>query len=240
MVLHGSCLFCELFFRSIFFPARVRAQVHVRSDLDASAVSPFFFSGPFPPFSGPFGVSVSPCVRTPSSSSQPGPWRMVHSSLWPFTFCACRISPRKRTLLKGTPTWLQALCRTCDGNHFHAPWKDSLGLHTAEEAAYPLPFCPAICKLLRDSLPPHSRPRPVFLGKALPQWRDDAFFLRAAVKFQPRSWVFPNLPSPFDLQLFPQDLFDTSWFQGKRLPAGPWPKGSVLPLHPPKAAQGQN
>ena len=80
MVLHGSCVFCELFFRSSSFPARVRAQVHVRSDLDASAVSPFFFSGPFPPFSGPFGVSVSPCVRTPSSSSQPGPWRMVHSS----------------------------------------------------------------------------------------------------------------------------------------------------------------
>ena len=74
-------MFCELFFRSSSFPARVRAQVHVRSDLDASAFSPFFFSGPFPPFSGPFGVSVSPCVRTPSSSSQPGPWRMVHSSL---------------------------------------------------------------------------------------------------------------------------------------------------------------
>ena len=74
-------MFCELFFHSSSFPARVRAQVHVRSDLDASAVSPFFFSGPFPPFSGPFGVSVSPCVRTPSSSSQPGPWRMVHSSL---------------------------------------------------------------------------------------------------------------------------------------------------------------
>ena len=83
------------------------------------------------------------------------------------------------------------------------------------------------------------RPRPVFVGKALPQWRDDALFLRAAVKFQPRSWIFPNLPSPFDLQLFPQDLFDTAWFRGKRLPAGPWPKGSVLPLHPPKAAQGQ-
>ena len=133
-------------------------------------------------------------------------------------FCTCGGARRKRALLKGTPTWLQALCRTCDGNHFHAPWKDSLGIHTAEEAAYPLPFCQAICKLLRDSLPPHSRPRPVFLGKALPQWRDDALFLRAAVKFQPRSWVFPNLPSPFDLQLFPQDLFDTSWFRGKRPP----------------------
>ena len=58
-------------------------------------------------------------------------------------------------------------------------------------------------------------------------------------KFQPCSWVFPNLPSPFDLQLFPQDLFDTAWLQGKRLPVGPWPKGSVLPLHPPEAAQGQ-
>ena len=77
------------------------------------------------------------------------------------------------------------------------------------------------------------------MGKALPQWRDDALFLRAAVKFQPRLWVFPNLPSPFDLQLFPQDLFDTAWFRGKRLPAGPWPKGSVLPLHPPEPAQGQ-
>ena len=39
----------------------------------------------------------------------------------------------------------------------------------------------------------------------------------------------------FDLQLFPQDLFDTAWLRGKRLPAGPWPKGSVLPLHPPEA-----
>ena len=88
-------------------------------------------------------------------------------------------------------------------------------------------------------MPPHSRPRPVFVGKALPQWRDDALFLRAAVKFQPRSWVFPNLPSPFDLQLFRQDLFDTAWLRGKRLPTGPWPKGSVLPLHPPEAAAGQ-
>ena len=134
-------------------------------------------------------------------------------------FCAYGGARHKRTLLKGIPTWLQALCRTCDGNHFHAPWKDSLGIHTAEEAAYPLPFCQAICQLLRDSLPTHSRPRPVFVGKALPQWR--------------------NLPSPFDLQPFPQDLFDTAWFRGKRLPAGPWPKGAVLPLHPPEAAQGQ-
>ena len=55
MVLHGSCVFCELFFRSSSFPARVRAQVHVRSDLDALPFAPFFFSGPFPPFSGPFG-----------------------------------------------------------------------------------------------------------------------------------------------------------------------------------------
>ena len=96
-------MFCELFFRSSSFPARVRAQVHVRSDLDASAVPPFFFSGPFPPFSGPFGVSVSPCVRTPSSSSQPGPWRMVHSSLswkfqlpFPFVFLAFRSCPVRR------------------------------------------------------------------------------------------------------------------------------------------------
>ena len=139
----------------------------------------------------------------------------------------------KRTVLKGTPTWLQNLCRTCDGNHSHAPWKDSWGIHTAEEAAYPLLFCQAICLCLRDSLPPHSRPRPVFLGQALPHWRDDALFLRAAVKFQPRSRVFPNLPSFFDLQLIPQSLFDTAWLRGKR------PKGSVLPLHPPDSAQGQ-
>ena len=154
-------------------------------------------------------------------------------------FCAYGGARRKRTVLKGTPTWLQNLCRTCDGNHSHAPWKDSWGIHTAEEAAYPLPFCQAICLCLRDSLPPHSRPRPVFLGQALPHWRDDALFLRAAVKFQPRSWVFPNLPSPFDLQLFPQSLFDAAWLRGKRLPAGPWPKGSVLPLHPPEAAPDQ-
>ena len=119
------------------------------------------------------------------------------------------------------------------------PWKDSCGTHTAEEAAYPLPFCQAICLCLRDSLPPHSRPRPMFLGQALPHWRDDALFLRAAVKFQPRSWVFPNLLSPFDLQLFPRSLFDAAWLRGKRLPAGPWPKGSVLPLHPPEAAPDQ-
>ena len=154
-------------------------------------------------------------------------------------FCAYGGARRKRTILKGTPTWLQNLCRTCDGNHSHAPWKDSSGIHTAEEAAYPLPFCQAICLCLRDSLPPHSRPRPMFLGQALPHWRDDALFLRAAVKFQPRSWVFPNLPSPFDLQLFPRSLFDAAWLRGKRLPAGPWPKGSVLPLNPPKAAPDQ-
>ena len=151
-------------------------------------------------------------------------------------FCAYGGARRKRTVLKGTPTWLQNLCRTCDGNHSHAPWKDSCGTHTAEEAAYPLPFCQAICLCLRDSLPPHSRARPLFPGQALPHWKDDALFLRAAVKFQPRSWVFPNLPSPFDLQLFPRSLFDAAWLRGKRLPAGPWPKGSVLPLHPPEAA----
>ena len=49
MVLH------ELFFLSSSFPARVRAQAHVRSDLDALPFAPFFFSGPFPLFSGPFG-----------------------------------------------------------------------------------------------------------------------------------------------------------------------------------------
>ena len=151
-------------------------------------------------------------------------------------FCAYGGARRKRTVLKGTPTWLQNLCRTCDGNHSHAPWKDSCGTHTAEEAAYPLPFCQAICLCLRDSLPPHSRARPLFLGQALPHWRDDALFLRAAVKFQPRS---SNLPSPFDLQLFPRSLFDAAWLRGKRLPAGPWPKGSVLPLHPPEAAPDQ-
>ena len=154
-------------------------------------------------------------------------------------FCAYGGARRKRTVLKGTPTWLQNLCRKCDGNHSHAPWKDSCGTHTAEEAAYPFPFCQAICLCLRDSLPPHSRPRPMFLGQALPHWRDDALFLRAAGKFQPRSWVFPNLPSPFDLQLFPRSLFDAAWLRGKRLPAGPWPKGSVLPLHPPEAAPDQ-
>ena len=104
-------------------------------------------------------------------------------------FCAYGGARRKRTVLKGTPTWLQNLCRTCDGNHSHAPWKDSCGTHTAEEAAYPLPFCQAICLCLRDSLPPHSRARPLFLGQALPHWRNDALFLRAAVKFQPRSCV---------------------------------------------------
>ena len=77
-------------------------------------------------------------------------------------------------------------------------------------------------------MPPHSRPRSVFLGQALPQ--DDVLFLRAAVKFQ---------PCPFALQLFPQSLFDTAWLRGMRLPAGPWPKGSVQPLHPPETAQGQ-
>ena len=50
MVLHGSCVFCELFFRSSSFPARVRAQVHVRSDLDALPFAPFSFRAPFPPF----------------------------------------------------------------------------------------------------------------------------------------------------------------------------------------------
>ena len=49
MVLH------ELFFLSRSFPARVRAQVHVRSELDALPFAPLFFSGPFPLFSGPFG-----------------------------------------------------------------------------------------------------------------------------------------------------------------------------------------
>ena len=49
MVLH------ELFFRSSSFPARVRAQVHVRSDLDALPFAPFFLLSPFPLFSGPFG-----------------------------------------------------------------------------------------------------------------------------------------------------------------------------------------
>ena len=48
-------MLCELFFRSCSFPTRVRAQVHVRSGLDALLIAPFFFSGPFPPISGPFG-----------------------------------------------------------------------------------------------------------------------------------------------------------------------------------------
>ena len=43
------------FFLRSSFPARVRTQVHVRSDLDALPFAPFFFSGPFPLFSGPFG-----------------------------------------------------------------------------------------------------------------------------------------------------------------------------------------
>ena len=54
MVLHGSCVFCELFFRSSSFPACVRAQAHVRSDLDASAVSPLFLFGPLSPLFGSF------------------------------------------------------------------------------------------------------------------------------------------------------------------------------------------
>ena len=49
MVLH------VLFFLRRSFPARVRTQVHVRSDLDALPFALFFFSGPFPLFSGPFG-----------------------------------------------------------------------------------------------------------------------------------------------------------------------------------------
>ena len=198
------------------------------------------FSFPSQPAASSFPFTNDP-APTPSARSYMWDTSMMSAlpehSQTEVHFCAYGGARRKRTVLKGTPTWLQNLCRTCDGSHSHAPWKDSCGTHTAEEAAYPLPFCQAICLCLRDSLPPHSRARPLFLGQALPHWRDDALFLRAAVKFQPRSWVFPNLPSPFDLQLFPRSLFDAAWLRGKRLPAGPWPKGSVLPLHPPRLLQ---
>ena len=75
-------MFCELFFRSCSFPTRVRAQVHVRSGLDALPLAPFLL-GPLSPlfFRVLLGVAVSPCVRTPSCSSPPGPWNRVHSSL---------------------------------------------------------------------------------------------------------------------------------------------------------------
>ena len=80
-------------------------------------------------------------------------------------FCAYGGARRKRTVLKGTPTWLQNLCRTCDGNHSHAPWKDSCGIHTAEEAAYPLPLLPSHLPMFEGLLasaqpPPADASRP--------------------------------------------------------------------------------
>ena len=75
MVLH------ELFFRSSSFPARVRAQVHVRSDLDALPFAPFFFLGPFPLFSGPFGGIRFALCQDSLQFVTAGPWRRVHGSL---------------------------------------------------------------------------------------------------------------------------------------------------------------
>ena len=78
-------------------------------------------------------------------------------------FCAYGGARRKRALLKGTPTWLQALCRTCDGNHFHAPRKDSLGIHTAEEAAYP--FLPSHLPITEGLFAPAQPPQAGVCGQ---------------------------------------------------------------------------
>ena len=93
-----------------------------------------------------------------------------------------------------------------------------LGNSHSGRSCLPTTFLSSHLQIAENFLLQHSRPRPVFVGKALPQWRDDALFLRAAVKFQPRSRVFPNLPSPFDLQLFSQDLFDTGGFEARGCP----------------------
>ena len=102
-------MFCELFFRSCSFSTRVRAQVHVRSGLNAPPIAPLFSSrAPFPLFLRVLlGVAVSPCVRTPSCSSLPGPWNRVHSSLsWqpcslsPFVFLAPRSCPVRRSCFR--------------------------------------------------------------------------------------------------------------------------------------------
>ena len=93
-------MFCELFFRSSSFPARVRAQVHVRSDLDASAVSPLFLFGPFPPFSGPFGgVRFALCQDSLQFVTARALEFLESSScLSPFVFLAFQV-PRRSGLL---------------------------------------------------------------------------------------------------------------------------------------------
>ena len=96
-------MFCELFFRSSSFPARVRAQVHVRSDLDASAVSPFSFRAPFPPFRVLLGCPFRLASGLPPVRHSPGlgEWCAVHflvssSCLSPFVFLAPRSCPVRR------------------------------------------------------------------------------------------------------------------------------------------------
>ena len=84
MVLHGSCTawFCMSCF-SAAVPSRLASVLRcmsVRTSM-LCRLPPFSFWAPFPSFRVLLGVSVSPCVRTPSSSSQPGPWRRVHGSL---------------------------------------------------------------------------------------------------------------------------------------------------------------
>ena len=81
MVLHGSCTawFCMSCF-SAAVPSRLASVLRCMS-VRTSRLPPFSFWAPFPSFRVLLGVSVSPCVRTPSSSSQPGPWRRVHGSL---------------------------------------------------------------------------------------------------------------------------------------------------------------
>ena len=98
MVLH------ELFFLRSSFPARVRTQVHVRSDLDALPFAPFFFSGPFPLFSGPFwGYPFRLVSGLPPVRHSPGlregctvPFLASSSCLSPFLFLAPRPCPVRK------------------------------------------------------------------------------------------------------------------------------------------------
>ena len=82
------------------------------------------------------------------------PWLIENSYMWDTSmmsalpehsqtevhFCAYGGARRKRTVLKGTPTWLQNLCRTCDGNHSHAPGKIPAALTPPRKPLTHFPF----------------------------------------------------------------------------------------------------
>ena len=115
MVLH------ELFFLSSSFPARVRAQVHVRSDLDALPFAPLFLFGPLSPLFGSFwGYPFRLVLGLPPVRHSPGLREgcTVHflassSCLSPFLFLAPRSCPVRQPCFRcpaGPASVSLALC----------------------------------------------------------------------------------------------------------------------------------